>query len=165
METSDSVDTSMVEKSKLDADPQGKDVDPIRYHGMIGSRMYMYPVDQTFNFLYACVPDTRRSTSGSMQLLGDRLVIWSSKKQKSMAISSTEAEYIALSGCLSLLYAATTSNTPDPGILTSDITSSRNKWKMRWLNSTLSEHNISWQISLPRHWDGNDLTFLSTRLE
>ncbi|GJR80994.1 hypothetical protein Tco_0151779 [Tanacetum coccineum] len=43
--------------------------------------------------------DTRRSTSGSMQLLGDRLVSWLSKRQKSTAISSTEAEYIALSGC------------------------------------------------------------------
>ncbi|GJR46996.1 retrotransposon protein, putative, ty1-copia subclass [Tanacetum coccineum] len=43
--------------------------------------------------------DTRRSTSGCMQLLGDRLVSWSSKRQKSAAISSTEAEYIALSGC------------------------------------------------------------------
>ncbi|GJX07793.1 hypothetical protein Tco_0195725 [Tanacetum coccineum] len=43
--------------------------------------------------------DTRRSTSGCMQLLGDRLVSWSSKRQKSATISSTEAEYIALSGC------------------------------------------------------------------
>ncbi|GJV45151.1 hypothetical protein Tco_1429687 [Tanacetum coccineum] len=43
--------------------------------------------------------DTRRSTSRSMQLLGDRLVSWSSKRQKSVAMSTTEAEYIALSGC------------------------------------------------------------------
>ncbi|GJY68379.1 hypothetical protein Tco_0471361 [Tanacetum coccineum] len=34
-----------------------------------------------------------------MKLLGDKLVSWSSKRQKSAAIFSTEAEYIALSGC------------------------------------------------------------------
>ncbi|GJT31595.1 retrovirus-related pol polyprotein from transposon TNT 1-94 [Tanacetum coccineum] len=33
------------------------------------------------------------------EFLGDRLVSWSSKRQKSAAISSTEAEYIAMSGC------------------------------------------------------------------
>ncbi|GJY06003.1 retrovirus-related pol polyprotein from transposon TNT 1-94 [Tanacetum coccineum] len=48
---------------------------------------------------HAGCQDTRRSTSGSMQFLGDRLVSWSSKRQKSVAISNTEAEYIALSGC------------------------------------------------------------------
>ncbi|GKB38819.1 retrovirus-related pol polyprotein from transposon TNT 1-94 [Tanacetum coccineum] len=49
--------------------------------------------------------DTRKSTSGSMQLLGDRLVTWSSKKQKRTTISSKEAEYIALSGsCAKILW-------------------------------------------------------------
>ncbi|GJV72476.1 hypothetical protein Tco_1492471 [Tanacetum coccineum] len=31
----------MVEKSKLDEDPQGKAIDPTRYHGMIGTLMYL----------------------------------------------------------------------------------------------------------------------------
>ncbi|GJX35209.1 hypothetical protein Tco_0246766 [Tanacetum coccineum] len=48
---------------------------------------------------HAGCQDTRRSTSGSAQFLGDKLVSWSSKKKKCTAISSTEAEYIALSGC------------------------------------------------------------------
>ncbi|GKC55054.1 retrovirus-related pol polyprotein from transposon TNT 1-94 [Tanacetum coccineum] len=64
-----------------------------------------YPKDSSFVLIafadadHAGCQDTRRSTSGSIQLLGDRLVSWSSKRQKSAAISSTEAEYIALSGC------------------------------------------------------------------
>nr|GEZ74293.1 copia protein [Tanacetum cinerariifolium] len=48
---------------------------------------------------HAGCQDTRRSTSGSVLFLGERLISWSSKRQKSAAISSTEAEYIALSGC------------------------------------------------------------------
>nr|GEX29862.1 Gag-Pol polyprotein [Tanacetum cinerariifolium] len=48
---------------------------------------------------HAGCQDTRWSTSGSVQFLGERLISWSSKRQKSAAISSTEAEYIALSGC------------------------------------------------------------------
>ncbi|GJU36995.1 retrovirus-related pol polyprotein from transposon TNT 1-94, partial [Tanacetum coccineum] len=150
MESSDPVDTPMVEKSKLDEDTQGKAVDPTHYRGMIGTLMYLtasrpdltfvvcmcaryqakptekhlHAVKRIFKYLrgtinqglwypkdssialtayvdadHAGCQDTRRSTSGCMQLLGDRLVSWSSKRQKSVAISSTEAEYIAMSGC------------------------------------------------------------------
>nr|GFD15992.1 retrovirus-related Pol polyprotein from transposon TNT 1-94 [Tanacetum cinerariifolium] len=48
---------------------------------------------------HAGCQDTHRSTSRSVQFLGERLISWSSKRQKSTAISSTKAEYIALSGC------------------------------------------------------------------
>ncbi|GKA38466.1 retrovirus-related pol polyprotein from transposon TNT 1-94 [Tanacetum coccineum] len=146
----DLVDTSMVEKSKLDEDTQGKAVDPTHYRGMVDTLMYLtssrpdlvydvcmcarflvqptekhlHAVKRIFRYLsgtvnrglwylkdsaiavtafadadHAGCQDTRRSTSGSMQLLGDRLVSWSSKRQKSAAISSKEAEYIALSDC------------------------------------------------------------------
>ncbi|GJZ21038.1 retrovirus-related pol polyprotein from transposon TNT 1-94 [Tanacetum coccineum] len=59
--------------------------------------------------------DTRRSTLGSAQFLGDKLVSWSSKKQKSIALSSTKAEYIALSSAM--LYDATTFNTQEQSTL------------------------------------------------
>ncbi|GKB94856.1 retrovirus-related pol polyprotein from transposon TNT 1-94 [Tanacetum coccineum] len=93
----DPVDTPMVEKSKLDEDKEGKVVDPSHYRGMIGTLLYLTATFADAD--HAGCQDTRRSTSGSMQFLGDRLVSWSSKRQKSVAISSTEAEYIAMSGC------------------------------------------------------------------
>ncbi|GJW44247.1 retrovirus-related pol polyprotein from transposon TNT 1-94 [Tanacetum coccineum] len=150
MLTSDSVDTPMVEKSKLDEDLQGNLVDATLYHGMIGSLMYLTSsrpdliyavclcaryqakptekhlnaVKRIFRYLkgtinmglwyskdtgmsmtayadadHAGCQDTRRSTSGSAQFLGDKLVSWSSKKQKCTTILSTKAEYIALSRC------------------------------------------------------------------
>ena len=43
----------------------------------------------------------RKSTSGTCQLLGQCLVSWFSKKQVSVALSTTEAEYIAASCCCS----------------------------------------------------------------
>ncbi|WVZ50031.1 hypothetical protein U9M48_001330 [Paspalum notatum var. saurae] len=45
----------------------------------------------------------RKSTSGTCQLLGTSLVSWSSRKQASVALSTTEAEYIAAASCCSQL--------------------------------------------------------------
>ncbi|KAI3728074.1 hypothetical protein L6452_16702 [Arctium lappa] len=41
----------------------------------------------------------RKSTSGHIQFLGDRLISWSSKKQNCVSISTTEAEYVAAASC------------------------------------------------------------------
>ncbi|GKE44606.1 retrovirus-related pol polyprotein from transposon TNT 1-94 [Tanacetum coccineum] len=41
--------------------------------------------------------DTRKSTSGGIKFLGDKLVSWMSKKQDCIVMSSTKAEYAALS--------------------------------------------------------------------
>nr|GEX13592.1 hypothetical protein [Tanacetum cinerariifolium] len=83
MHSTNFVDTPMVEKSKLDKDLQGKSVNATLYHGMIGSLMYL--TSSQPDLIYAVCLCAR----------------WSSKNQKSTAISGTEAEYIALSGCCS----------------------------------------------------------------
>ncbi|GKD20774.1 copia protein [Tanacetum coccineum] len=118
MDSCDPVDTPMVDQLKLDEDPLGIPVDQTRFRSTVGSLMYLtasrpdlvfdglwYPKDTAMALTayadagHAGCQDKRRSTSGSAQFLRDKLVSWSSKKQKSTAISTTEAEYIAMSGC------------------------------------------------------------------
>jgi hypothetical protein len=43
----------------------------------------------------------RKSTSGTCQFLGTSLVSWSSRKQSSVAQSTTEAEYVVVASCCS----------------------------------------------------------------
>nr|GEY84096.1 uncharacterized mitochondrial protein AtMg00810-like [Tanacetum cinerariifolium] len=123
--SSDPVDTSIVEKSKLDEDKEGKAIDPSHYRGMIGTLLYLtanrpdlqfsicmcaryqarptekhiHAVKRIFRYIrgivnrglwylkdssialttfadadHAGCQDTRRSTSGSLQFLGERLI-------------------------------------------------------------------------------------------
>nr|GFD11980.1 hypothetical protein [Tanacetum cinerariifolium] len=77
MKNCDTVPTPMVEQAKLKLDLVGKPVDHTDYRSMIGSLMYVTS---------RCHLD-RKSTSGSVQFLGDKLVCWSSKKQNYVSIS------------------------------------------------------------------------------
>ncbi|GJR27763.1 hypothetical protein Tco_1103995 [Tanacetum coccineum] len=116
----DVVDIPMVERSKLDEDPNGTPVDPTRYRSMVGSLMYLTASRPDLVFVvcmcaryqakpikkhltavkyHAGCQDSRKSTSGSAQFVGEKLVSWSSKKQKCTAISTTEVEYVSLYGC------------------------------------------------------------------
>ncbi|GJU30185.1 retrovirus-related pol polyprotein from transposon TNT 1-94 [Tanacetum coccineum] len=89
--------------------------------------------------------DTRRSTFGSAQFLGDRLVSWSSKKLKSTIISSIEAEYRALPGCCA---------------------------QMRWMRSQLTDYGFAFnkipqyspQTSSPNLWSREDILITSQKL-
>nr|GEZ33479.1 hypothetical protein [Tanacetum cinerariifolium] len=52
--------------------------------------------------------DSRKSTSGGIQFLGDKLVSWMSKKQNCTAMSLAEAEYVALSAsCAQVMWMRT----------------------------------------------------------
>nr|GEX44374.1 hypothetical protein [Tanacetum cinerariifolium] len=160
--SSDSIDTPMVEKSKLDEDLHGKPVDAKQYRGMIGSLMYLTsnrpnliyavclcsryqakPIKKHLNAIkrifqnikgtinmalkyskgtgmsltayanahHTGCQDTRRSTSGSAQFLGDKLVSWSSKKQKRTTISSTKEQ--VENGIVELYFVRTEYQLPD----------------------------------------------------
>nr|GEV71689.1 Gag-Pol polyprotein [Tanacetum cinerariifolium] len=80
MDKGQSIGTPMATKPKLAADLSGNPVDQTDYH-----------VDHT-----RCI-DSCKSTSRGIQFLGDKLVSWMSKKQNCTAMSSAEAEYMALS--------------------------------------------------------------------
>ncbi|GKB79252.1 hypothetical protein Tco_0946147 [Tanacetum coccineum] len=99
----------MATKPKFNADLSGEPIDQTDYHSKIGSLMgtinmgLWYPKDSGFeltafsNADHAGCIDTRKSTSGGIQFLGGKLVSWMSKKQDCIAMSSAEAEYVALS--------------------------------------------------------------------
>ncbi|GJY89997.1 retrovirus-related pol polyprotein from transposon TNT 1-94 [Tanacetum coccineum] len=110
------------EESKLDEDPNGTRVDPTRYRGMAKptkkhitavKRVFLYlkgtinmglsyPRDTSFNLTafvdvdHAGCQDSRKSSFGSAQLLGEKLVSWSSKKQKCTTISTTKAKSVSV---------------------------------------------------------------------
>nr|GEY77862.1 hypothetical protein [Tanacetum cinerariifolium] len=95
MDSCDSVDTPMVDRLKLDEDLSGIPVYQTRFRSMVGSLMYLtasrpdlvfaglwYLKDTTMALTayvdadHAGCQDTRRSTSGSAQFLGDKLILW-----------------------------------------------------------------------------------------
>ncbi|GJX16739.1 retrovirus-related pol polyprotein from transposon TNT 1-94 [Tanacetum coccineum] len=122
MENCDTVPTPMVEQAKLKLDLVGKPVDHTDYrskpneHHVSRQRIFRY-LKGTINLGLWYLKDSgfdliaysdadhagchldRKSTSGSVQFLGDKLVCWSSKKQNCVSISTAESEYVAVSGC------------------------------------------------------------------
>nr|GEW12410.1 retrovirus-related Pol polyprotein from transposon TNT 1-94 [Tanacetum cinerariifolium] len=74
-ESCDPVDTPMVEKSKLDEDKEGKAVDPSHYRDAD----------------HAGCQDTRRSTSGSLQFLRERLISWTMDTSIDQQVAMDEA--------------------------------------------------------------------------
>ncbi|GJR08164.1 retrovirus-related pol polyprotein from transposon TNT 1-94 [Tanacetum coccineum] len=117
MEKCDCIGTPMATKPKLDADLSGKLIDQTNYHSKIRGTINMglwYLKDSGFELTafsdadHAGCIDTRKSTSGGIQFLGDKLVSWTSKKQDCTAMTSAEAEYVALSAsCAQVMWTRT----------------------------------------------------------
>ncbi|GJQ88898.1 retrovirus-related pol polyprotein from transposon TNT 1-94 [Tanacetum coccineum] len=128
MDKCDSIGTLMDTKPKLDADLSGTLVNqtrPTEKHLKEVKRIFRYlkrtinmglwyPKDSCFELTafsdadhVGCL-DTRKSTSGGIQFLGEKSVSWMSKKQDCTAMSSAEAEYVALSvSCAQVMWMRT----------------------------------------------------------
>ncbi|GKB62105.1 retrovirus-related pol polyprotein from transposon TNT 1-94 [Tanacetum coccineum] len=123
MDTSDPVDTPMVDRSKLDEDPLGIPVDQTRFRGMVGSLMYLTasrpdlvfatcmcaryqdkPTKKHLEAIKRVFRYLRGTINWGLWYLKDTAMALTAyadadHKQKSTAISTTEAEYIAMSRC------------------------------------------------------------------
>ncbi|GJV16273.1 retrovirus-related pol polyprotein from transposon TNT 1-94 [Tanacetum coccineum] len=121
MDNCHSIGTPLATKPKLDVDLSREPIDqsdyrtrPTQKHLKEVKRIFKYlkgtinmglwyPKDSGFELTafsdadHAGCLDTRKSTSGGIQFFGDKIVSWMSKKQNCTAISSAEAEYVALS--------------------------------------------------------------------
>ncbi|GKC10066.1 putative ribonuclease H-like domain-containing protein [Tanacetum coccineum] len=116
MDNCHSIGTPLATKPKLDVDLSGEPVDQSDYRSKIGSLMYLtssrpdlvQAVCYCARFIkHDQLKSTSRSTSG-IQFLGDKLVSWMSKKQNCTAMSSAEAEYVALSAsCAQVMWMRT----------------------------------------------------------
>nr|GEX98053.1 retrovirus-related Pol polyprotein from transposon TNT 1-94 [Tanacetum cinerariifolium] len=121
MDKGQSIGTPMATKPKLDADLSGNPVDQTDYSSKIRSLMYLtssrpdivqagssFKLTAFSNADHARCIDYRKNNSGGIQFLGDKLVSWMSKKQNCTAMSSAEAEYVALSAsCAQVMWMRT----------------------------------------------------------
>jgi hypothetical protein len=99
-----------------------------------------YPRNQNFQltaYLDAdwenCV-DERKSTSGGAFFMGDSLVAWLSKKQGSISLSTTEAEYIATATCYT---------------------------QILWMIQTLADLKVTYADPIPIHCDNTSAISVS----
>ncbi|XP_070047283.1 secreted RxLR effector protein 161-like [Nicotiana tomentosiformis] len=150
MSSAKAIGTPMSPSTSIEKDEKGNPVDETKYHGMIGSLLYLtasrpdimfsmckcarfqsapkeshltavkriihyligtisyglwYPRSNNFKLEGFSDADLvgdkkdRKSTSETCQLLEKALISWNNKKQGSVALSTTEAEYIAIEQC------------------------------------------------------------------
>jgi hypothetical protein len=102
-----------------------------------------YPRNQNFQLIsYTNVDwenclDERKSTSGGAFFLGDSLVTWLSKKQGSISLSTTEANYIVVATCCT---------------------------QILWMIQTLADLKVTYTNPIPLHCDNNSAISVSKNL-
>jgi hypothetical protein len=102
-----------------------------------------YPRNQNFQLTtysdadWANCVDERKSTSGGAFFLGDSLVAWLSKKQGSISLSTTKAEYIVDVTCCT---------------------------QILWMIQTLADLKVTYTDPIPLHYGNTSAISLSKNL-
>nr|GEU97095.1 retrovirus-related Pol polyprotein from transposon TNT 1-94 [Tanacetum cinerariifolium] len=91
-----SLKTPTVPPNNLGPDLNGKSVNDTQYRG--------FNLKGYSDSNYAGCNMDRKITSGACQLLGGKLLCWSTKNQQSVAMSSAEVEYVVVAGCVPIYY-------------------------------------------------------------
>ncbi|KAM2899811.1 hypothetical protein FF1_006000 [Malus domestica] len=126
MDQCNPVHNPMVPGFKLVKDEGGVRVDSTLYKQMVGSLMYLMATRSDMMFVkggdeelvgytdndYAGDQDDRKSTSGYIFMIGLGAVLWSSRKQHVVTLSTTEAEFISADRALVKPYAIKLSKNP-----------------------------------------------------
>eukprot|EP00253_Pinus_taeda_P024897 PITA_24897 len=87
------VDTPLPGGWRKEDATSGEEVDATIYRQLVGSLMYLVNTRPD----WAGSPTDRKSTSGGVFSIGSTTISWYSRKHRSMALSSIEAEYMAAS--------------------------------------------------------------------
>nr|GEV69994.1 hypothetical protein [Tanacetum cinerariifolium] len=160
MDSYDPVDILMVDRLKLDEDPLEILVDQTRFRSMVGSLMYLAASRPDLVFAVCmCARYQASPTKKHLEAL-KRVFCWSSKKQKSTAISTIKAEYIAMSGCCAQILWMR-SQLLDYGFAFNKILLYCDNHNAIAL---CCNNIISLQIYSPRHYQESDLNFYSCDL-
>ena len=101
--------------------PKGNDLSLIAY------------IDEDF---FGCIDD-RQSISGATLYLGECLVSWLNKKQLSISLSTTEAEYIAATTCCT---------------------------QVLWMKQTLTDIQVEYDDPIPIYCDNTNTISISKKL-
>jgi hypothetical protein len=103
-------------------------------YGLWYSRNQNFQLSVYSDVDWANYVDERKSTSGGAFFLGDSLVAWLSKKQGSISLSTTKAEYIAVSTCCT---------------------------QVLWMIRTLADLEVKYTASIPIHCDNTSAISVS----
>ncbi|GJV57159.1 retrovirus-related pol polyprotein from transposon TNT 1-94 [Tanacetum coccineum] len=139
----DPVDTPMVEKSKLDKDKEGKDVDPSHYRGMIGTLLYLIATTFQHSRIISITKEQQQALDDALVPREQRLQIRSCNYRLSTTFKPKEPTFQVALDVLSLtpFYPAFLITASVPAIYMHEF----------WTTASYHKHSIRFKLNTKRY--------------